>query len=69
MGIRCCTNCVPPKRHSGCHGTCPEYTKEKAEHEAERESYIKKAKAEGDAKAYTINHVEKLRKERKRKNR
>ena len=31
--INCCHFCVPPKRHPGCHGNCPEYADEKAEHE------------------------------------
>lgn len=34
MAIRCCNGCVPPKRHVGCHGTCPDYIREKAEHDA-----------------------------------
>lgn len=33
--ILCCKDCQ--KRHPACHGSCPEYLKEKAEHEAERE--------------------------------
>lgn len=28
--INCCHFCVPPKRHPGCHGHCPEYAAEKA---------------------------------------
>ena len=35
MGIKCCNGCVPPKRNPYCHGTCEEYKKEKARHEAE----------------------------------
>ena len=31
--IQCCTNCVPPKRHIGCHATCKDYAKEKLEWE------------------------------------
>jgi hypothetical protein len=30
----CCYGCVPPKREPGCHSTCPEYRKQKAEHDA-----------------------------------
>ena len=37
MAITCCNGCVPPKRHGECHTTCPEYTQQKAQHEAERE--------------------------------
>lgn len=25
----CCYGCVAPKRHSGCHSTCPEFEKRK----------------------------------------
>ena len=30
---RCCKGCVAPKRHVGCHATCPEYVKENAQNE------------------------------------
>lgn len=29
--FECCHYCVPPKRHTGCHSTCPEYKKARAE--------------------------------------
>lgn len=41
IGIHCCKDCVPPKRHSGCHATCKEYLDEKAQFEEDK----KKAKA------------------------
>lgn len=31
MAIKCCYGCVAPKRHPGCHGSCPTYIEEKAE--------------------------------------
>lgn len=31
--ICCCKGCVAPKRNPGCHGTCPEYIEQKAEHD------------------------------------
>ena len=34
MPIRCCNGCVPPKRNSTCHGICPDYIREKTEHDA-----------------------------------
>ena len=37
MGIKCCKDCVPPKRHVGCHAKCEQYLKEKAEHEKMKE--------------------------------
>ena len=39
MGIWCCKGCIPPKRYPGCHGSCPEYIEEKAEHEKRKEIY------------------------------
>ena len=34
MAIKCCHGCIAPRRHPGCHDHCPEYLKEKAEHDA-----------------------------------
>ena len=31
--IYSCKDCVAPKRHPGCHGSCPEYLAEKAEYD------------------------------------
>lgn len=28
--IKCCINCVPPRRYPGCGGACEEYKAEKA---------------------------------------
>lgn len=38
MPIRCCRFCEPPKRHIGCHGDCPEYAKESAKNNLDREA-------------------------------
>lgn len=32
-----CKGCVPPKRHSTCHSTCPDYISWSAEQQAHRE--------------------------------
>lgn len=34
MAIKCCNGCVPPKRNPTCHGSCPDYIREKAAHDA-----------------------------------
>ena len=34
MAIKCCRDCVAPKRHTACWDHCPEYLAEKAEHES-----------------------------------
>lgn len=33
MGIHCCHNCTRPEKSFRCHSTCPEYAKEKAQHD------------------------------------
>mgnify|MGYP003292014112 CR=1 FL=1 len=33
MAIKCCKDCVPPKRYIGCHSICPDYIEEKAEYD------------------------------------
>lgn len=35
--IKCCKNCVPPKRHSGCGANCKEYQEERKKLDEERE--------------------------------
>lgn len=62
MGIKCCTHCVPPKRHSGCHSTCPEYTKEKAEHNREKAETRKLYDYEKDANDYEVNRLYQIKK-------
>ena len=37
MAIKCCKDCIPPKRHIGCHDICEEYKKEKAEYEIKKQ--------------------------------
>ena len=44
MPIRCCKNCVPPERHSGCHSKCVKYIKEKEEWEKGKERERKEKK-------------------------
>lgn len=42
MGIRCCHGCVPPKRHTACWDTCPDYIAEKAEDQKKKEEERKR---------------------------
>lgn len=37
MSITCCRYCVPPKRHTNCWSTCPEYIAQKEESDRRRE--------------------------------
>lgn len=36
MKIKCCKDCVAPKRYPDCHGVCPEYIHEKELWEEEK---------------------------------
>lgn len=36
MKIKCCKDCIAPKRYPGCHSVCPEYIHEKELWENER---------------------------------
>ena len=42
MAIKCCNGCVPPKRSPTCHGSCPDYIREKAVHDAQVEKEYQK---------------------------
>lgn len=69
IGIHCCKNCVPPKRHDSCHATCEEYLKEKAQFEEDK----KKVKENESPKitAYDLNelaYADYKRHKRKRRN-
>ena len=33
MSIETCWGCVPPRRHEGCHSTCPDHIAAKAIHD------------------------------------
>lgn len=55
MKIKCCKDCIAPKRYPGCHDVCPEYIHEKAlweeekkiireEHRIRRELYEQRSK-------------------------
>lgn len=35
--FKSCMNCVAPKRHPGCHASCPEYIAERAEYDRLKE--------------------------------
>lgn len=51
--MQCCRDCVAPKRHSGCHGTCKTYKEEKASWEAHKKE-IRKQKDKEDAVHYVL---------------
>lgn len=56
MAIKCCKNCVPPQRHPGCHSTCPDYIREKAEWEEEK-AKIKAAKENSNLTQFDFDKI------------
>lgn len=55
IGINCCENCIPPKRHLGCHSTCKEYADEKAQLEKDKIKF--KANRAQSITAYDFNKI------------
>lgn len=41
--VTCCKNCVPPKRHIGCHSTCEIYISNKEAHNKRKKEENDKA--------------------------
>lgn len=60
MRISCCYNCVPPKRHPGCHSTCPEYIEEKKQSEKMREAIRQQKEARFDADEVSRRAVKRI---------
>lgn len=47
--IYCCNGCIPPKKHGGCHATCPDYFIDYVFHAVE--------KAEADQDRHITNAI------------
>lgn len=41
MAVKCCKDCVPPKRHPGCHDHCPDYIAEQLIYDLQMAAYRK----------------------------
>jgi hypothetical protein len=50
----CCRYCKPPKRKLECHGSCEDYAKAKAIHDADMDRVRKAKKEEEDANSVTF---------------
>ncbi|MBQ5655947.1 MAG: hypothetical protein IIV14_00750 [Bacteroidaceae bacterium] len=57
-----CKDCVPPKRHVGCHSTCKEYSDIQEENRAEREAMQEEARKNRIANNYACDVIHKCRK-------
>lgn len=58
--IKCCGDCVAPKRHPGCHSTCPDYIQEKEEHVKLCESARQQKAAEFSADQVSRRAVDRI---------
>lgn len=64
--IKCCRNCVPPKRHLACWGHCPEYAAEREALNQRKEADAKRRKVKNDIYSQRADNVTKaLRKHRR----
>ena len=55
MIIKCCKDCVPPKRYPGCGSKCPEYQEERAR----RMAYLDDQRKVQALNVYTMDEVAK----------
>lgn len=67
MGIKCCKDCVAPKRHTGCHENCSEYLYEKKLHDERRQAISEKRQAENALYSQRERAVHKALRHRRRK--
>lgn len=67
MGIKCCMNCVAPKRHTACWGHCPEYIAEKEQYEKKKAQDDLKRKVRNDIYVNRADRVAKAMRHRGRK--
>lgn len=59
-----CRDCVPPKRHIGCHGNCPDHKEWKAAVEGRKTRW-----QEEQSSQRALDNIEKIRTKRRMKNR
>lgn len=64
MYITCCRGCIAPKRHPGCHGSCPEYIKERATYDAKKAEADRQRDIEHGLTAQAMRRSERAQKAR-----
>lgn len=64
--IYSCKGCVAPKRHPGCHSTCPEYLADKERHDKEKADADKKKMVEAGLTSQTFVGVNRAHKAQRR---
>lgn len=66
MAVKCCKDCVPPKRHPGCHDTCPDRIAEKLIEDLRKEEYRKQQDIQMGIRDQKTRGVTKAAKRRRR---
>jgi hypothetical protein len=64
--IKCCKGCVPPKRHTACHDTCPEYQAEGSEDFRKKQIEKQKRALERALDGDRIRAIKKIKEEGRR---
>lgn len=67
MSINCCKGCVPPKRNPWCHGCCPEYLKEKAQHDEKKAEEDRRKRIEHGLNSQCVEGIYRANKARRQK--
>lgn len=57
MAIKCCKDCIPPKRYPGCHSKCPEYQAEKEVHDRLKAEEFKRSRTNGELLGQKIERI------------
>lgn len=61
-----CRDCVAPKRHPGCHGSCQAYMAEKAEYNRQKAIVDQRKEVEGGLLAQKLYGVNRAFKDQRR---
>lgn len=66
MGIFSCKGCTPPKRYPGCHSTCPDYIRDKAEYDKRKEIASKQNRIDQGLTQQKFNAINKANKHKRK---
>lgn len=64
--IWCCKDCNRPQKNEYCHGSCEEYKRQKAEHDAQREVNAKQRYTQNQLNQQTADGVNRAKRHERR---
>lgn len=66
--VECCKDCVPPKRHVGCHSTCETYLEAKRKYDEEMKVIRERKRLESDIVSTQVqSYYRRMKRKRTRK--